>query len=109
MEFLSLGEFGFACCSVVLTRLDAVLDGIIGQDFFFRFTACNEGKRGGRQERNLERGRAFHTLPLRPQVVMLAAFRMPATNEHAPSQIPAATSLASILSEMRGMGRRIRR
>ncbi len=109
MEFLGLGEFSFAYRFVLLTALDACFDGIIDQDIFFRFSAGDEGERGGAQEGKLECVHPFHSLRLCPQVVILAAFRIPATIEHAPSQIPAATSSASIRSETRGMGRRMRR
>jgi hypothetical protein len=47
MEFLGLGEFSFAYRFVLLTGLDACSDGIIGQDIFFRFSAGDEGERGG--------------------------------------------------------------
>lgn len=109
MEFLSLGEFSSTYRFIPLTGLDACFDGIIGQDFFFRFTAGDEGERGGTEEGKLECIHSFHFPHLRLQVVMLAAFRIPATIEHVPSQMPAASSLATIRSEIRGMGRRMSR
>ena len=61
------------------------------------------------QESKLDFGSAFHSLSPTLQVVIAAAFRIPATSEHVASPTPAATSSASMRSDTRGMGRRTRR